>query len=397
MRYDFDKVMDRRNTQSSKWDNVGVRVGNQKALPMWVADMDFPCPQPVVDAVVERAKNPIYGYSFVVPEFYEATIGWLKKKQDWDIKKEWITFATGIVPVMNTMIQEYTEEGDEIIVQQPVYHPFGFAIRDNKRILRNNGLVCRNGHYRMDFEDLERCAESPRAKLMILCNPHNPVGRVWTEEELRRVGDICAENHVLLVIDEIHSDLVFTGHHHVSLAALDEKYAQNSVTCIAPSKTFNCAGLRGSALITPNAEIKKRLESRFQRNRSIQQNIFAIPAYVAAYTKCDDYLEQLLPYLEGNVSYLKQYLRQYMPKIHLIEPEGTYLMWLDCSELGFTPDELADFFINRCLVAVSRGDGFGSGGGQFVRMNIGCPRKILERALEQIRKQYEKIWREERL
>jgi len=394
VKYDFDKVMERKHTQSSKWDNVGVRVGNPDALPMWVPDMDFPCPQPVVNAVIERANHPIYGYSFVVPEFYEAVIGWMKKKQGWDIKKEWLTFATGIVPVMNTMIQEYTEEGDEIIVQQPVYHPFGFAIRDNKRVLRNNALIYRDGRYEMDFEDLERCAKNPKAKLMILCNPHNPVGRVWTKEELCRVGDICAENHVILIIDEIHSDLIFTGHHHISLASLDEKYAMNSVTCIAPSKTFNTAGLRGSALITPNFEIKKRLESRFQRNRSLQQNVFAIPALVAAYTKCDDYLEQLLTYLEGNVSYLREFLSKYMPKIHLTEPEGTYLMWLDCSELGFTPDELADFFINKCLVAISRGDGFGPAGGQFVRMNIGCPRATLIKALEQIRVEYEKIWQD---
>lgn len=393
MKYDFDQVIDRKNTQSSKWDNVGVRVGNPDALPMWVADMDFPCPKPLVDAVIRRAEHAVYGYSFVVPEFYEATIGWMKRQHGWDVKKEWLTFATGIVPVMNTMIQEYTEEGDEIIVQQPVYHPFGFAIRDNKRIMSNNALIYRDGRYEMDFEDLEQRAKSPKAKLMILCSPHNPVGRVWKEEELRRVGDICLENGVILVVDEIHSDLIFRGNHHVSLAALDEKYAMNTVTCVAPSKTFNCAGVRCSCLITPNPEIKKRLENRFQRNRSIQQSIFALPAYVAAYTECDDYLEQLVPYLEANAEYLDQYLKTYMPKIHMVKPEGTYLMWLDCSELGFTPDELAEFFIHTCRVAISRGDGFGEAGGQFVRMNIGCPRVTLQQALEQIREKYQELWK----
>lgn len=391
MVYNFDEVIGRKNTQSSKWDNVGVRVGNKDALPMWVADTDFRCPEPVVEATVERARHPIYGYSFVVPEFYSATRRWIKKQHNWDLKDEWLVFATGIVPVMNTMIQEYTEEGDEIIVQQPVYHPFGFAIHDNGRVLSNNQLIYRDGRYTIDFEDLERRAKSPKAKLMIICNPHNPVGRVWQEDELRRMGDICVRNHVIMVIDEIHSDLVFEGHRHIPLASLGEDYAMGSVTCYAPSKTFNCAGLRGSGLVVPSPEIKKRLEQRFKMNRSIQQSVFALPAYIAAYTECDDYVEQLVPYLEGNVSYLDRALKRDMPKIKLVKPEGTYLMWLDCSGLGLTPDGLADFFINKCLVAISRGDGFGPSGGQFVRMNIGCPRATIEMALSRIREQYKTI------
>ena len=388
MYYDFDKVIDRKNTQSSKWDNVEVRIGNKDALPMWVADMDFPCPAPVVEAVVERARHPIYGYSFVVPEFYDATISWIEKQHGWKLKKEWIVFATGVVPVMNTVIQEFTEEGDEIIVQQPVYHPFGFAIHDNHRRLINNQLLYQNGAYTIDFDDLEKKARSPKAKVMIICNPHNPVGRVWTEEELRNMADICIKNHVLMVVDEIHSDLIYKGYCHIPLASLKEEYAQNSVTCYAPSKTFNCAGLRGSGLVIPNPEIKRRLEARFKQNRSIQQSIFALPAYVAAYTRCDDYLEQLLDYLEGNVAYLEKSLRESLPKIKLVKPEGTYLMWLDCSGLGMTAEELADFFIHKCRVAVSRGDGFGPAGEQFVRLNIGCPRVILEQALKQIRAEY---------
>lgn len=389
MVYNFDEVIGRKGTQSSKWDNVGARVGNPDALPMWVADTDFRCPDPVVESTVERARHPIYGYSFVVPEFYDATIRWIRKQHGWELKKDWLVFATGIVPVMNTMIQEYTEEGDEIIVQQPVYHPFGFAIHDNNRVLSNNQLIYRDGRYTIDFEDLEQRAESPRAKLMIICNPHNPVGRVWQEDELRRMGDICIRNHVIMVIDEIHSDLIFQGHHHIPLASLDEAYARNSVTCYAPSKTFNCAGLRGSGLVVPDPEMKDRLEQRFKKNRSIQQSIFALPAYIAAYTQCDDYLEQLVPYLEGNVAYLDEFLKTYMPKIKLVRPEGTFLMWLDCTELHKTPDELADFFVNQCLVAISRGDGFGPSGGQFVRMNVGCPRSTIETALNRIKKQYE--------
>lgn len=391
MTYNFDEVIERKGTQSSKWDNVGARVGNAAALPMWVADMDFACPQPVVDAVIRRAQHPVYGYTYIVPEFYSSTIRWIKRQHGWDLQKDWIVFATGVVPVMNTMIQEFTREGDEIIIQQPVYHPFGFAINDNNRVLSNNELVCRDERYTIDFEDLERRASSPKAKLMIICNPHNPVGRVWSRQELEQMADICVKHKVLMIVDEIHSDLILKGCRHIPLASLKEEYAMNSVTCYAPSKTFNCAGLRGSGLVVPNPEIRSRLENRFKRNRSIQQSVFALPAYVASYTECDDYLEQLLAYLEENVDYLDHFLRTHMPKIRLVKPEATYLMWLDCRDLGFTPDELADFFINRSLVAVSRGDGFGSSGGQFVRLNIGCPRAVLEQGLMQVLTQYNLI------
>ncbi len=390
MEYNFDEVIERRGTESSKWDNVGARVGNAAALPMWVADMDFACPQPVVDAVIRRAQHPVYGYTYIVPEFYSSTIRWIKRQHGWDLKKDWIVFATGVVPVMNTMIQEFTQEGDEIIIQQPVYHPFGHAVHDNNRVLSNNELIYRDGRYTIDFEDLERRAASPKAKLMIICNPHNPVGRVWSRQELEQMADICVRHKVLMVVDEIHSDLILKGS-HIPLASLREEYAMNSVTCYAPSKTFNCAGLRGSGLVVPNPEIRNRLENRFKRNRSIQQSVFALPAYVASYTECDDYLEQLLEYLKGNVEYLENFLKARMPLIHLVKPEATYLMWLDCHELGFTPDELADFFINKSLVAVSRGDGFGASGGQFVRLNIGCPRRTLKQGLMQVLEQYNLI------
>jgi cystathionine beta-lyase len=388
MHYDFDEVIDRRHTQSSKWDNVGARVGNKDALPMWVADTDFRCPQPVVDAVKARMEHTIYGYPFVVPEFKQATINWIERRHGWRLEAEWIVFATGIVPVLNTMVQAFTEPGDEVIIQRPVYHPFGFAISDNNRVISDNSLVYRDGEYTIDFMDLERRAASPKAKLMILCNPHNPIGRAWTKEELFRIADICLNNEVIVVCDEIHSDLMLFGARHVPLASIDAKYAMNAVTCYAPSKTFNTAGLRGSGIVVPNPAIRNALEAQFKKNRSIQQNIFAVPAYVAAYTQCDDYLEQLLVYLEGNVEFLDGFLKKNMPRIKLVKPEATYLMWLDCMALGINGSELADFFINQSLVAVSRGDGFGPEGADFVRLNIGCPRATLVRGLEQIQRQY---------
>lgn len=391
MRYNFDEIIDRHNTGSSKWDNVGPRVGDKDALPMWVADTDFRCPQPVVDAVLERAKHPIYGYPFVTPDFQNATCDYIKRHHGWELKPEWLVFATGIVPVFNTMVQALTEEGDQIIICRPVYHPFGFAIVDNKREISDCSLIYENGKYSIDFEDLKRRAQDPKAKLMIMCSPHNPVGRVWTAEELQKVAEICYENHVVVICDEIHSDLIYKGHKHVPMGMLGSEEIQNNIiTCYAPSKTFNIAGLRGSAIVVPDAKLRDLLNGRFKMNRSIQQNVFAIPALQAAYTQCDDYLEQQMEYLQGNVDFLREYLETKMPKIKLVEPEATYLMWLDCSGLGISGDDLANFIIHDCKVAVSRGDGFGEEGSSFVRLNIGCPRSVLKQGLDQIYEQYSK-------
>lgn len=391
MKYNFDEFIDRKNTQSSKWDNVGARVGNPDALPMWVADTDFRCPKPVVDAVMARAAHPVYGYPFTPPEFKTATVNWIRKRHGWVLNPEWILFSTGVVPVFNTAIQFLTQPGDEVIIQRPVYHPFGFSVEDNGRVISDNSLIYQDGRYTMDFEDLEKRAASPKAKLMILCNPHNPVGRVWTKEELTRVAEICLKNHVVMISDEIHSDLMLFGSRHSSVASLDERYAMNTITCFAPSKTFNIAGLRASGIVVPNPELRKDLERQFQRNRTIQQSVFAVPAYVAAYNDCEDYLEQLIPYLEGNVRYLDDFVKKNMPKIKLVSPEATFLMWLDCSGLKMTQDELADFIINKSLVAVNRGDGFGAEGADFFRLNIGCPRSVLKQGLDRILDQYHRL------
>jgi len=394
MKYDFDQVFERRNTCSSKWDNVGARVGNPDALPMWVADTDFMCPQPVIDAVIERAKHPIYGYPYIEPGFYTSTVNWVKKKHGYDIKPEWLVFATGVVPVFNTMIQAITEPGDKVIVQRPVYHPFNNVIDDNKRVASSNSLIYKDGRYTMDFEDLERRAADPKAKLMIFSNPHNPVGRVWDEDELRKVAEICYRNNVVVISDEIHSDLILCDKKHIPMASLNEEWADNIVTCYAPSKTFNIAGLRGSGIVVKNPELRKKLQAQFVANRAIQQNVFAMPAYIAAYSgECDDYLEQLLVYLKANVEYLDNYLKENMPKIKLVKPEATFLMWLDCTELGISGDELASFFIDTCLVAINRGTMFGvEEGKNFARLNIGCPRATLTMGLEKIKKEYDKRW-----
>ena len=391
MQYDFDEIIDRHHTSSSKWDNVGARVGDPEALPMWVADTDFRCPQPVVDAIMRRAQHPIYGYPFVTKDFYDSTISWIEKRHGWRLEADWLVFATGIVPVFNTMIQVLTQPGDRIIIQRPVYHPFGYAVVDNDREISDNSLIYKDGKYTIDFDNLRRRAEDSKAKLMIISNPHNPVGRVWTKEELYEMSSICAENGVVVICDEIHSDLMLYGHHHTPMGMLgDEKMRSNVITCYAPSKTFNIAGLRGSAVVVPDKELRTALNKQFKANRSIQQNIFALPGYVAAYTQCEDYLEQLLPYLESNVDYLRSYLAEKMPKIRLVEPEATYLMWLDCTQLGLSGDDLADFIIHDCKVAVNRGDGFGEEGKDFIRLNIGCPQSTLKQGLDRIYEQYVK-------
>ncbi len=389
--YDFDKKIERRNTQSSKWDNVGARVGNPEALPMWVADTDFPCPEPIVKAVQERAAHPIYGYPYVVPEFYTVTAEWVTRRYGWKIEPQWAIYTLGVVPVINTAIQAFSEPGDEIVILPPVYHPFAHAVRDNDRVVSGAALIYENGRFDIDFEELEKRLASPKAKLLICCSPHNPSGRVWNEEELRKVAEMALKHNVLVVCDEIHADVMLFGHKHIPMASLDERFAQNTITCYAPSKTFNIAGLRGSGIIIPNESVRKAMQKRFTANRAIQQNVFALPAYLAAYTECDDYIDQLIPYLEGNVKFIDSFLRENMPKIKLMKPDATFLAWLDCSELGMDADELADFFINKAKVAVNRGDSFGKEGAIFERINFGCPRSTLEEGLKRLKAEYDKL------
>ena len=380
--YDFDRIIDRRGTQSSKWDNAGARTGNPQALPMWVADTDFEVPLPVREAVMQRAIHPVYGYAFVEPRFQTVTAQWLKRQHGWSICPEWSVFASGVNPAVCALIQAFTEPGDNVIVQTPLYHSFLAAVTNNGRHPSENRLIYKEGRYTMDFDDLDARAKS--AKLMILCSPHNPVGRIWTREELQAVGEICLRHGVILISDEIHSDLVLFGSRHLPTLSLDKRFEEFTVSCYAPSKTFNLAGLKASAIVVPNPGIRKKLESQFQKNRSSQQNIFALPALIAAYTQCDDYLLQLKTYLEGNVRLIDRFLKENMPMIKLVWPQATYLAWLDCSDTGLEGDALGDFFINKCGVAINRGDTFGSGGERFARLNFGCPKRTLEAGLLRI-------------
>lgn len=389
MIYNFDRVFDRRGTHSSKWDNVGARIGNPDALPMWVADMDFPAPQPVIDAVSKRAESGIYGYAYLPSAFKDATVRWMQIRHGWDISAASVTYVSSILPVLFAAVQAFTEPGDHVILQRPVYYPFLQAVENQGRIISNNALQLRDGRYEIDFEDLEKRAADPSARIMFLCNPHNPVGRVFTRDEQERVGDICRKNHVLVISDEVHSDFIYPGHIHTPMASISPEIAANTITAISPSKTFNTAGLRAAAMITFNDNLWERMNTVLQNDRAVSISTFGLDAYIAAYTAGEEYLEQLLAYLVGNIQYLDNTLKENLPRIKLIHPESTYLMWLDCRELGMDDETLDDFFTNKAAVGLDKGFWFGAEGSGFMRMNVACPRATLEEAMKRLGQAYE--------
>lgn len=379
MKYDFDKKVVRRNTGCIKWD-----LGDESVIPMWVADMDFETPQPVIDAVKKRAEHGIYGYSFLQDSYYEALINWMNKRHGWKVQKEWIAFAPGVVPAVNMLVRALTQPGDKVIIQSPVYYPFYKAVTNNGCQVIENPLIYEKGRYFMDFEDLERKIKDDRVKLLILCSPHNPVGRVWTREELTKLGNLCLKYEVLIISDEIHSDLIYSGNKHIPFASLSQQFAENSIVCTAPSKTFNLAGLQTSNIIIPNRKIRKLYDNVLESNGINEPNVFGIKACEAAYRDGEEWLHELLEYLEDNRDYLINYIESHIPEIKAIKPEGTYLVWLDCSKLGMKSEKLHEFFMEKAKVWFDEGYIFGCGGENFERVNIACPRATIEEALKRM-------------
>lgn len=381
MKYEFDKYIDRTQTKSEKWD-----FGERDVFPMWVADMDFASPPAVVEAILKRAAHGIYGYTFAPPSYYRALMDWVERRHGWPLQQEWICYSPGVVPGINMLIRALTQPGDEVILQMPVYYPFFEAVKGNGCRIVNNALKLDNGRYFMDFADLaEKCAKK-RASLLVLCNPHNPVGRVWEREELEKVGEICLANGVTVISDEIHSDLIYPGYKHLPFAGLSPEMAAHSVTCYAPSKTFNLAGLQTSCLVIPDAGLRRRYLNVLAANGLEEPNIFGIEALEAAYRYGADWLEELLGYLKGNLDYLRGCLRQNIPEVKLIEPQGTYLVWLDCRELGLSPAAQEEMFLGRAKLWLDEGYIFGNGGEGFARINIACPRVLLEEGLHRLEK-----------
>lgn len=390
MKYNFDEVVDRMGTNSIKWDGMDRVYSRDDILPLWVADMDFKAPKPVIDALIDRARHGIYGYSFRPDSYYEAIVDWIHKRHGWKIEKDWIEFSPGIVPAINIAVMTYTEPGDKIIVQNPVYYPFFSAVENNNRELLYNQLKLKDGKYFMDFDDLEKKIKSG-AKMLILCSPSNPTGRVWTKDELERLGKLCTDNNVLIVSDEIHSDIVYKEHKHIPIASISRELLNNTITCMAPSKTFNIAGLSTSEIIIPNKKLRKKFNKKIERIHVGMTNVFGIEALEAAYREGEEWLDQLLIYLQENVDFIKEYIANNIPKIKVVEPEGTYLVWLDCRGLGMNNRQLKRFMIEEAKVGLNDGPVFREGGEGFQRINIGCPRSILKEGLERIEKAVKKL------
>lgn len=380
----FDELIDRHNTGCEKWDFIEKYFGSDELLPLWVADMDFRAPQPIIDALTSRAQHGIYGYSNFMPSYYDSVINWYKRRYNWEIRKDWLVFTPGIIPAVDFAIQSFSNPGDKIIVQNPVYYPFFYSIELNGRQILHNPLKLIDGHYEMDFDDLEEKVKDPRAKIMILCSPHNPIGRVWKKEELSRLGEICINNDIMVISDEIHSDIIYPGIKHTNFASISEKFAENSITCTSASKTFNLAGLQISNIIIPNKKIRQTFENAVSSTGVYLPNAFAADALQTAYNECEYWLEDLLEYIKGNFEFLKEFVRENLPLVNLIEPEGTYLAWLDFRKIEPDQKRLEKLMLKDAKVLFDEGYIFGNGGEGFERINLACPRSILKQALEQV-------------
>lgn len=378
---DFDQEIERRNTQSVKFDALQAVFGSEDVLPMWVADTDFAAPQAVTEALIDRARHPLYGYSLFPESLFQAVIDWFAQRHSWQIEREWIVLAPGVVPSLHAVAMAFAEEGEGIIVQPPVYPPFFSAASKTGRRLVANPLVRRDGEYQMDLEHLDRCASD--ARILALCSPHNPVGRVWRAEELEAVLAIARRHSLVILSDDIHCDLTFAGHPHTMLANLASEEDQ-IITAVAPSKTFNIAGMGLSALVVPNPVHRRALKQVFDAVHMEPTNPFSITAFEAAYRQGEQWLDELLIYLWGNVQLVDRYLREHIPQIRMDRPEGTYLLWLDCTRLGMSDAELKAFFIREARVGMNPGASFGEQGNGYMRLNIGTRRAVVQEALERI-------------
>lgn len=384
MKFDFDQIIPRENTNCVKFDLRKAYFGREDVIPMWVADMDFAVPPFVQEAVRKRAEHPVYGYSIIPESYQNAIIDWQLRRYGWEVKKDWLLFSPGVVTGLNVIVQALTEPGDKIIVQPPVYFPFFSSVENNGRKLVLNQLVEKDGIYFIDFDDLESKMKDG-AKMLILCNPHNPVSRCWTRAELEWIGAKCIEHGVLIVSDEIHCDLVFEPHQHIPMATLSDEIANNSITCIAPSKTFNLAGLYSSSIIIQNDSLRRRFRLAEEKVH-LSANLFGIVAAEAAYRQGDEWLRQLMEYLRENVSLVKGYLEAEMPEITFSPAEATYMLWLDFRKLGIPAPELKKRLIEKAGLGFVEGPVFGPGGEGFQRLNVGCPRSTLEKALGRFHK-----------
>lgn len=380
MMYNFDEIIPRRDTNSYKWDSAS----QNDILPLWVADMDFRTAPPVVEALKKRVEHGIFGYTRVPPAYYEAVINWFHRRHGWQIQQNWMIYTSGVVPALSAVIKALTEPGDKVLVQTPVYNCFFSSIRNNGCQIVSNPLIYKNETYRIDFKDLERKAADQKVKLLLLCNPHNPAGRVWTRDELTRIGEICLRNDVVVVADEIHCELVFPEHKYTPFASISEEFLMNSVTCTSPSKAFNLAGLQIANIISADEEMRRKIDKAININEVCDVNPFGVEALIAAYNEGEEWLKQLNRYLSINYNYLKAYFDQYLPELPVLKLEGTYLVWVDCSALKQSSEKIVNRLLQKGKVWVNEGNMYGDSGEGFIRINIACPREVLIEGLERI-------------
>ncbi len=396
MTQNLDQEIDRMGTQSVKWeyimrdgvvshgDHADKRHGAERTLPMWVADMDFRCPPAAIEALEKRVAHGIYGYTKPADSYFEAVIAWAEKHYGWEIEQEWMTLAAGVVPAINIMIQGMLEPGDKVLIQPPVYYPFARSISNNGMEVVESALLYENGRYLMDFDDLAAKVADPAVKMAILCSPHNPVARVWNKEELTRFGEICIENDLIIVSDEIHGDLIYDGVEFVSFPTISETFADNCIVCNAPSKTFNLAGLQTSNIIIKNEEWRTLYRQQVARNGTHSINVFGPIAAEASYRYGRGWLDDVMAYVQENYRFMTDYLAEHLPQVDVVQAEGTYLVWVDFRSLGLSPEDRKVLIMDKAKVYLDEGEMFGIEGSGFERFNIACPRSILAEALERL-------------
>ncbi len=372
MKYNFDKTIDRRATNSYKWDSAPEGV-----LPMWVADMDFRTAPAIIDSLQKRVAHGIFGYTRVPDAYYDAVTSWFSRRHGWDIDREWIIYTSGVVPAVSAVIKALTVPGDKVIVQTPVYNCFFSSIRNNGCEIVSNPLRRTADTYEMDFDALERCAADPRAKVMLLCNPHNPAGRVWTPDELTRLGNICLRNGVTVVADEIHCELVYQGFKYTPFASLSDAFLHRSVTCVSPSKAFNIAGLQIANIVAFDNDLRSRIDKAININEVCDVNPFGVAATIAAYNEGEEWLNQLVDYLHGNYEAMAEFCRRELPEFPITRLEGTYLVWMDCSSLGMPSDALEHALLDDARLWLNAGTMYGAEGEGYMRWNIACPRSVM--------------------
>ena len=389
--YNFDKIINRKGTNCLKYDYAVERGKPADVLPLWVADMDFTVSEEITKSLHAAVDHGIYGYTQPKDAYYNAITNWMEKNHNWKTKREWIMKTPGVVFALGAAVKAFTKPGDAVLIQNPVYYPFTNIIRDNDRRVIDNTLVYEKrvtegkSQYSIDYEDFERKIVQEHIKLFILCNPHNPVGRVWTREDLQQLGEICLRHHVIVVSDEIHNDFVYPGFEHTVFANVDPRFTEFTVTCTAPSKTFNLAGLQISNIFISNETLREAFQKEIDKTGYDEPNALGAVACEAAYRGGQEWLDQLRAYVLENLNVLRAYLQEKLPQIHLVEPEGTYLVWLDCSELGISGKELDQFIVEKAGLWLDGGAMFGPSGADFQRVNIACPRATLELALDKLK------------